>query len=220
MVNKFLFFLLFFVGFTFATQAQDEKPTPKEDTELDSIQTDLKSQGIVVKDSVFKKRVEINPLAPAKAAFYSAIIPGLGQVYNKRYWKVPIVYAALGASIYAYDYNNTQYKRFRTAFKSRQAGFTDDEFYDLAPFSDTELTEPEFSTDALQDAQENFQRDRDLMVLVTIGLYVLNIIDANVDSHLKQFNVDDNLSVDFQPYLDYNEITAQPNYGMALTIKF
>ncbi|MFW2375692.1 MAG: DUF5683 domain-containing protein, partial [Cellulophaga baltica] len=86
MVNKFLFFLLFFVGFTFATQAQDEKPTPKEDTQLDSIQTDLKSQGIVVKDSVFKKRVEINPLAPAKAAFYSAIIPGLGQVYNKRYW--------------------------------------------------------------------------------------------------------------------------------------
>jgi len=219
-VNKFLFFLLFFVGFTFATHAQEEQPTPKEDTQLDSIQTDLKSQGIVVKDSVFKKRVEINPLAPAKAAFYSAIIPGLGQVYNKRYWKVPIVYAALGASIYAYDYNNTQYKRFRTAFKSRQAGFTDDEFYDLAPFSDTELTEPEFSTDALQDAQENFQRDRDLMVLVTIGLYVLNIIDANVDSHLKQFNVDDNLSVDFQPYLDYNEITAQPNYGMALTIKF
>ncbi len=219
-MNKFLFFLLFFVGFTFATLAQEEKSTPKEDTQLDSIQTDLKSQGIVVKDSVFKKRVEINPLAPAKAAFYSAIIPGLGQVYNKRYWKVPIVYAALGASIYAYDYNNTQYKRFRTAFKSRQAGFTDDEFYDLAPFSDTELTEPEFSTDALQDAQENFQRDRDLMVLVTIGLYVLNIIDANVDSHLKQFNVDDNLSVDFQPYLDYNEITAQPNYGMALTIKF
>ncbi|MFI8604504.1 DUF5683 domain-containing protein [Cellulophaga baltica] len=207
MVNKFLFFLLFFVGFTFATQAQDEKPTPKEDTQLDSIQTDLKSQGIVVKDSVFKKRVEINPLAPAKAAFYSAIIPGLGQVYNKRYWKVPIVYAALGASIYAYDFNNTSYKRFRTAFKRRQAGFTDDEF-------------PEFDIEDLQNAQENFQRDRDLMVLVTIGLYVLNIIDANVDSHLKQFNVDDNLSVDFQPYLDYNEITAQPNYGMALTIKF
>ncbi len=220
-MNKIIFFLLFFVGFTCVTFAQEEEKTvQKEDKQLDSIQTNLKSQGIVVQDSVFKKRIEINPLAPAKAAFYSAIIPGLGQVYNKRYWKVPIVYAALGASIYAYDFNNKQYKRFRTAFKSRQAGFTNDEFYDLAPFSETALTEPEFSTDALQDAQENYQRDRDLMVLVTIGLYVLNIIDANVDSHLKQFNVDDDLSVDFQPYLDYNEITAQPNYGMALTIKF
>ena len=58
------------------------------------------------------------------------------------------------------------------------------------------------------------------MLLLTIGLYALNIIDANVDSHLKQFNVDDNLSFDIQPYLDYNNITAEPNYGMALTIKF
>lgn len=72
----------------------------------------------------------------------------------------------------------------------------------------------------MQDAQEKYQRDRDLMVLVTIGLYALNIIDANVDSHLKQFNIDDDLSIDFQPYIDYNEITATPNYGMALTIKF
>nr|WP_316928336.1 DUF5683 domain-containing protein [Cellulophaga algicola] len=207
-MNKIIFFILFFVGFTCVTFAQEEEKTvQKEDKQLDSIQTNLKSQGIVVQDSVFKKRIEINPLAPAKAAFYSAIIPGLGQVYNKRYWKVPIVYAALGASIYAYDFNNKSYKRFRTAFKSRQAGFTNDEF-------------PEFDIGDLQNAQENYQRDRDLMVLVTIGLYVLNIIDANVDSHLKQFNVDDDLSVDFQPYLDYNEITAQPNYGMALTIKF
>lgn len=220
-MSKNSILLLVFLCFTIFVSAQKkDKPVVKEDQQLDSIQTDLKKQGIVIQDSVFKKGIEINPLAPAKAAFYSAILPGLGQIYNKKYWKVPLVYGALASSVVAYDFNNARYKRFRTAFKRRQAGFTDDEFYDLAPFSDTALTTPEFSTAALQDAQEKYQRDRDLMLLVTIGIYALNVIDANVDAHLKQFNVDDNLSLDFHPYFDYNNITAQPNYGMALTIKF
>tara|TARA_R110000868_G_scaffold14075_14_gene65794 strand:+ start:9729 stop:10391 length:663 start_codon:yes stop_codon:yes gene_type:complete len=220
-VNKNALLVLLFVFFTFSLFSQEEnKAVVKEDQELDSIQTDLKKQGIVVQDSVFKKRKAINPLAPSKAAFYSAVLPGLGQIYNKRYWKVPIVYAAIGTSIFAYDFNNSRYKRFRTAFKRRQAGFTDDEFYDLAPKSTVPLTEPEYSTEALQSSQEKYQEDRDLMLLLTIGLYALNIIDANVDSHLKQFNIDDDLSLDFHPYFDYNEITASPYYGMALTIKF
>ena len=220
-MNKNIILVLLFFCFSLAVLSQEkDKPVVKKDQQLDSIQDNLKEQGIVVQDTVFKKRRQINPLAPAKAAFYSAILPGLGQLYNKRYWKVPIVYAALGTSIYAYDFNNSRYKRFRTAFKRRQAGFKDDEFYDLPPKSTVPLNEPEFSDEALQDAQEKYQRDRDLMLLVTIGLYALNIIDANVDSHLKQFNIDDDLSINFQPYLDYNKITATPNYGMALTIKF
>lgn len=220
-MSKNIILVLLFFCFSLAIFSQEkDKPVVKEEQQLDSIQENLKEQGIVVQDSVFKKRREINPLAPAKAAFYSAILPGLGQLYNKRYWKVPLVYAALGTSIYAYDFNNSRYKRFRTAFKRRQAGFKDDEFYDLPPKSTVPLNEPEFSDEALQDAQEKYQRDRDLMLLVTIGLYALNIIDANVDSHLKQFNIDDDLSINFQPYLDYNKITATPNYGMALTIKF
>ncbi|MDX1766769.1 MAG: DUF5683 domain-containing protein [Arenibacter troitsensis] len=161
----------------------------------------------------------MNPLAPSKAAFYSAVFPGLGQIYNKRYWKVPIVYAIIGGGIYGYIYNDDLYDRFRTAFKRRQAGFTDDEFYDLgapnAPGAD-----PDFSEAALESAQERYQEDRDLWLLVTIGMYALNIVDANVDSHLKQFNVDDDLSMDFKPFLDMDAITAKPVYGMALTIKF
>lgn len=225
MANKNTILVLLCLSFTFALFSQEEeKPkttAAKPDQQLDSLQNDLQKEGIMVADTVFTKTKEINPLAPAKAGFYSAILPSLGQIYNKKYWKVPIVLGAIGTSIYAYDFNNVRYKRFRTAFKRRQAGFTDDEFYDLPPKSTTTPpTSPEFSTAALQDAQEKYQRDRDLMLLVTIGLYALNIIDANVDSHLKQFNIDDDLSLDFQPYLDYNEITASPNYGMALIIKF
>ena len=72
---------------------------------------------------------KIDPLAPARAAFYSAIIPGLGQAKNKKYWKIPIIYAALGTGLYFYTDNNKVYKRYRNAYKSRLAGFNDDEFY-------------------------------------------------------------------------------------------
>jgi len=221
--NKNSILVLLCLSFTFVLFSQEEEKQKKNKAnpeQLDSIQSDIKKERIRVENTVFTKKRKINPLAPSKAAFYSAILPGLGQAYNKKFWKVPIVIAALGTSLYAYDFNNIQYQRFRTAFKRRQAGFIDDEFYDLPPRSGTQLAAPEFSTAALQDAQERFQRDRDLMLLVTLGLYALNIIDANVDAHLKQFNIDEDLSINFQPYIDYNQVTASPNYGLALTIKF
>ena len=71
----------------------------------------------------------IDPLSPARAAFYSAIIPGLGQARNKKYWKIPIIYAALGTGLYFYTDNNKVYKRYRNAYKRRLSGFSDDEFY-------------------------------------------------------------------------------------------
>jgi len=105
------------------------------------------------------------------------------------------------------------------AFKRRRAGFIDDEFYDVNG-SGIVPGSPDLSDEALQDAQERYQRDRDLALLITIGLYAFNIIDANVDAHLQQFNVDDDLSLDIKPYLEYHPITSDPNYGIALTIKF
>nr|WP_223826615.1 DUF5683 domain-containing protein [Flagellimonas sp. S3867] len=176
---------------------------------------DLEGEGITLEEVTYEKK-RINPLAPSKAAFYSAILPGLGQIYNKRYWKAPIVWGAIGTGIYVYSTNNTQYNSARDAFKRRRAGFTDDQFYDLNGDGEG----PDISLDALQDAQESTQRDRDLSLLITIALYAFNIIDANVDAHLKQYNVDDNLSIDFQPYLDLNPLTNNPNYGMALVVKF
>ncbi len=185
--------------------------------ESDSLRTDFKEKGVVIDGRIEKRKV--NPLAPSKAAFYSAVLPGLGQIYNRRYWKVPIVYGAIGTGIYAYVYNDDLYDRFRSAFKRRRAGFFDDEFYDVNG-SGIVPGSPDLSDEALQDAQERYQRDRDLALLITIGLYAFNIIDANVDAHLKQFNVDEDLSLDIKPYLEYHPITSDPNYGIALTIKF
>lgn len=219
MRNYLLLFstLLLFINFTFSQEEQDSIPK----TEIDSVQADLAKKGVVIKDSIALKNVEreFKPLAPSKAAFYSAVLPGMGQIYNKRYWKVPIVWGAIGGSIYAYTWNNNQYKSFRTAFKRRQAGFIDDEYYDING-DNPEGADPDLDLDDLEYQQERFQNDRDLWLVAAIGLYALNIVDANVDAHLKQFNIDDDLSIDFEPYLDFNQATNSPNYGMALIIKF
>ncbi|WP_417939466.1 DUF5683 domain-containing protein [Flagellimonas sediminis] len=208
----FWFFSLLFlqIGFSQEKQETEEKEQPQT-KEVDSLSQGLNGKGITFEE--VSKRESVNPLAPSRAAFYSAIVPGLGQIYNKRYWKVPIVWGAMGTGIYAYSYNNTRYRIARNAFKRRLAGFTDDEFYG-------DGTTPRVSDEALQEEQESAQRDRDLSLVITIALYALNIIDANVDAHLKQYNVDDNLSFDIKPYLDLNPLTNQPNYGMALVVKF
>src|SRR5690606_6885637 len=103
---------------------------------------------------------------------------GLGQAYNKDYWKIPLVYGAMGASTYYYIHSNNQYHRARDAYKRRLAGFSDDEFQGDRYLSDATLL----------NAQKQYQRNRDLSMLITIGFYVLNIAEANVAAHLKQFN--------------------------------
>ena len=197
--------------------AQKKDSIPETNNkEIDSLQNDLRKQGIVIADTLKTKKVNTNPLAPAKAAFYSAVFPGLGQIYNKRYWKAPIVWGAIGGAVGFYLYNDNLYKIFRTAFRRRLAGFTDDELFD----PNNTGNGPLFDLGVLQSQQERFQRDRDLWLVVAIALYALNIVDANVDAHLKQFNVDEDLSFDVQPVLDLDPITNQPNYGMAVVVKF
>jgi hypothetical protein len=151
------------------------------------------------------KSEEIDPLRPSKAAFYSAILPGLGQAYNKKYWKIPIVYGAMGTSLYFYIDQNRKYHSYRDAYKRRLAGFNDDQYQYL---DDSRLI----------SAQRLFQRNRDLSLLVCIGFYVLNIVDANVDAHLIQFNVSDKLS--FQPDVYTNDINYKPNVGLTLNYTF
>ncbi|MDT7827359.1 DUF5683 domain-containing protein [Pricia sp. S334] len=216
-MGKFLFTTLLLGIFTVSGIAQENDSIPNASQEIDSLQADLKEEGIIVVDTLKKKKVRINPLAPSKAAFYSAAFPGLGQIYNKRYWKAPIVWGVLGGAIYGYVYNDDLYRRFRTAFKRRQAGFTDDEFYD--PFGGVGQI-PRLDQDDLQNQQEARQRDRDLWLVGVIAVYILNIVDANVDAHLKQFNVDEDLSFDMQPFLDVDPIMNRPNYGMAVVVRF
>jgi Family of unknown function (DUF5683) len=158
--------------------------------------------------------VKIDPLTPAKAAFYSALLPGLGQAYNKKYWKIPLVYAAIGTGVYSYLWNRGKYNEYRDAYKQR-------------------LLEGDLSTDAFNNnftgglylnetkliaAQKQFQRQRDLSLLVTGLLYVLNIVDANVDGHLRQFNVNGKLTAKPDIYQNYSDYTQ--NIGVTLNYTF
>ncbi len=170
---------------------------------------------IVILDST--SSAPIDPLSPARAAFYSAILPGLGQAYNKKYWKIPVIYAALGTGIYFYLDNDKEYHRYRDAYKSRLAGFNTDEFWGT-DINDNPLSTPSISNDALIRAQRTLNRNREVSLLITLGIYALNIIDANVDAHLLQYNVDENLAI--KPHFNFNELDATTNLGLTLNFQF
>ena len=155
----------------------------------------------------FFKSETIDPLRPAKAAFYSAIFPGLGQIYNKKYWKLPLVYGAIGTSAYFYIDSQKNYNIYRDEYKNRLAG-NPSSSASLARFDDSRLIA----------AQKQFQRNRDLSALFIVGFYVLNIIDANIDAALSQFNVNENLA--FKPAINRNTITSENDFGVALNYSF
>jgi hypothetical protein len=150
---------------------------------------------------------------PARAALYSTMLPGLGQIYNGDYWKLPIIYGGLAFTGYLIDFNNRQYNRFREAYEILNDGDPD--------------TVDEFNgrhTEAnLKYYRDSYRRSRDYAVLFTVLVYVLNIVDANVFAHLKDFDVSDNLSMRINPALLNADAAAsgrQPAIGMQLQFTF
>ena len=172
----------------------------------DSISTLTKKQ----KRALRKMKRATDPLSPSRAAFYSAIFPGAGQIYNGKYWKVPLAWAAVGIPTYLYLDNNSEYKRYRRAFKLRRRGLQDEFTLD----NGTEL----ISEEGLVRAQKTLQNNRDLSLLFSVVGYVLQIVEASVNAHLLQFNTDENLS--FKPVIINNQfLTEAPTLGLKLTYK-
>jgi hypothetical protein len=195
--NKLI--IIIWLCFSFSAFAQEDDDKDKKE------KAPTTEEGIIIEGEI-ETRGQIDPLTPARAAFYSAVLPGLGQAYNKKYWKIPIIYVALGAGTYFYLNNDKEYKRYRDAYKRRLAGFEDDEFFGSV------------SDDGLREAQKTLRRNKELSLLITIGLYALNIIDANVDAHLLQYNVDDNLTL--KPHYKLNEFDKTGDLGLTLNFKF
>ena len=129
---------------------------------------------------------------------------------NKKYWKIPLVYGALGTGIYFHTINNRDYNRARDAYKLRLNG-KPNEFDGLN--GNILLTD-----EALIRAQKSYKKDRDLSLLVTVGLYVIQILEASTNAHLLQHNVDDNLT--FSPKLLKNDITNKTIVGASFNINF
>ena len=144
---------------------------------------------------------------PSKAAFYSAVLPGAGQAFNKKYWKIPIVYAAIGTSIYSYNFNQKKYWSYRNSYKSRKAGYNNDEYQNLI-----------LDDERLLDGAKFHKKNRDLSMVFIVGFYILNILDANIDSHLKQYNVNENLTI--KPFIDSSSETKISSVGFSLNLNF
>lgn len=127
--------------------------------------------------------------SPTKAAVFSALLPGMGQAYNKKYWKIPIVYAGFAGLGYWISHNVNNYRTYREAYRIR----IDDDSLTVDSFIDT------YTTADLKTLKDFYRRNLDLSVILTAVWYGLNIIDAAVDAHLLQFDVSDNLSIRIEP---------------------
>ena len=151
--------------------------------------------------------------SPKKAALRSAILPGWGQVYNKKYWKVPIVYGALGVCGGVFFYNMGNYKDTRFAYRVKYNMRVNGT--DSALFSQIKPKLKPLDEESLRFYRNQFRRDIDYSALFFLLLWCLNVIDATVDAHLKSFDVSPELSLRVKP--GYSDM-ARTN-GLSLVMK-
>ncbi|MBI9056288.1 MAG: hypothetical protein JEZ01_00815 [Labilibaculum sp.] len=194
------------------------------------------SQQLVEADTVAVESI-VKVHSPHKATMYSVMFPGLGQAYNKKYWKIPILYAGIGATIYAINWNSKNYKKYKSGFRDFSQ-FYDYKYQDegletpiVEPssksyedlidrdFSDTDQSFDNWFQTQLQNKKDSFKHDRDLSYIILLGVYVLNIVDAAVDAHFTNFSVDDNLTINVQPAVSYSAFTGN-SVGFKCQITF
>ena len=149
-------------------------------------------------------------LDPRKAGWKSAILPGWGQYYNRKYWKIPIVWGAIGTGLGFVIWNNNQYARYKNAFNAQLNGLP----HEFSDISGVDLLT------ALGNAQDRQKRQRDYAIAITLGVYLLNIIDAVVDAHLYEGRKDPDLV--FSPVIinDFNSIEHTAKVWISLNYRF
>lgn len=147
---------------------------------------------------------------PKKATLYSAVLPGLGQAYNKKYWKIPVVYAGIGTIAYFIDMNSDGYRNYRLAYDYKSGINTDvsDEVISIAN---------RYSNENLITIRDYYRRNVELSWIIMALWYGLNIIDATVDAHFFEYDISDDLSLKVEPILQPNCETMAYGYGKCST---
>jgi hypothetical protein len=212
---KKILFTFFLCIFSFAFSQVNPNDTIRVDYRpKDSIgveRNNTKTEAKVVSDlekanGPTQKTLKLNP---TKAGLYSAVLPGLGQVYNKKYWKVPIVLGAVGTGVGIAVWNDNQYKKYREYYIAKLNG-TPNEFVDTHPWLDK---------NALGNVQDRAKRQRDYAIAITGLIYILNIVDAVVDAHLYESRRDPDLTLNPVMVQDQYGITP-PKTGISLSYRF
>jgi len=145
---------------------------------------------------------------PRRASLYAAILPGAGQIYNRKYWKLPIVYGGFVALGLTVDFYNDLYKQFRADI----FGFLEDPNYTSSTGA---------NLDQSRTLADNARRDRDFWIAMTGVFYLLQIADAHIDAHLKEFELNPNLRLSFEPSATSAEMAGQAvDYAAGISLKF
>lgn len=204
-----LLFFLFFLATGIAGFCQKDSTSlrlpPKDTLRAARISADT----ILPADTIVKKKHD-----PHKATIRSAILPGWGQAYNRKYWKIPVVYAALGGTALVFNFNRIQYNKLKYAyFYVINRNTADSSLFKLSNV-DPELQGFAIAGDSysLQTYRNQYRKNIDYSVLFFLFFWALNVVDATVDGHLKDFDVSNDLSMHIKP-----AINALPNtIGMSV----
>lgn len=175
---------------------------------------------IVIEDSVDIEPIETvfdkptsDKVEPKVATRRSAIIPGWGQITNKKYWKLPIIYGGISGLVYGFTWNNSHFNDALDIYiilnKSEWTEEEEQEIYDHVNSPSIDLSNPDhvtYVTTLVDNQKDYYRRNRDLNVVGLFVLYVVNIIDANVDAHLADFDISDDISMNIQPAIDQTKV--------------
>lgn len=210
-MKSYSFFILFLLGLlgTCTVRAQDDKKALANSSAFNTpVDSAVKKQATIKKDTVRKH----NPRIATKR---SALIPGWGQAYNREYWKIPIVYGILAIPASLYFYNNNYYKKTKFAYEALYKALGPNKDTTDLPFIDPQLKN--LSITSLQSYRNSFRRDRDYSILWFLLAWGLQVADATVFAHLKQFDVSNDLSMEITPV--FNPVTRTPGLGLTLNLK-
>lgn len=214
---KKILFTFFLCAFAVIYSQVIPRDTINRDTTVETVASDSTMLKKIPETSIVETiekanapaKVIVTKLNPTKAGLYSAVLPGLGQFYNKKYWKIPIVWGAVGAGVGIAIWNQNQYKKYREYYIARLNG-TPNEFIDQRPYLDKI---------ALGNAQDRSKRQRDYAIAISGLIYILNIVDAVVDAHLYEGRKDPDLT--FAPAVIYDDFgNNPPKTGLSLSFKF
>lgn len=204
---SFVLIWLLLLCFSVFTHAQEKDDT--KDTGL-MLQPGMDTTGLSNQiDSIYIDENVLN--RPKKASNFSSVLPGLGQIYNKRYWKLPIIYGALGTIGYFISYNNKKYQQYRNAYLLK-ISFPGDFLEDKLAIEISEVN--------LERGVDYYRRNRDLLMILLVGFYALQILDAHVDAHLMDFEINEDISLGVGPGIETQSIVSTQQYGLKLTLKF
>lgn len=214
--------LLFFVSYSAYAGTTFADSTKMSDTlKISSLKAvrikEIVNEAEQIHDSLTLKPFKPDPL---KVVWMGAIIPGYGQIMNKKYWKLPIVYGGFLGCAYAVSWNSTIYESYKTAYRDIiDNDPSTNSFLDILPKGITSIDSPYIGGEAnykviLKNKQDNYRRYRDLSIIVSVAYYALTIVDAYVDAQLYDFDISPDLSLRLQPTLMENSFGVKNTLGM------